>query len=350
MGNKENQTIFDLAVIGNGVAAQSFLWNLNKGESKSQNFSIAHIYSNELAPACSLRTSATVSLNGIDEDVSPLGNDMREAFFLFDEIYKKYRPDGVEEVSRVVVSTNENDTKKLTRRYKTLKTIKNPRIHEEYQGTEYNSYVVTPDLFSDWLTKNITVKKTDFPFFAKNLEKNGENFVIKLLDGREVIAKKILFATGAFAKIFEGFFAPEGSELIEGKNTIKAGSFLERDMDLGEKSFYISIDGHQALYRSNSHEKKLIIGSVTTVGAYEAPDLVGLSKLLDKFRSLLTFNVGEFSDFKITTGLRHKGPKRMLIAGALDSENKLFRVNGLYKNGFTMSFLAAERLKKLIFT
>ncbi|AUN98355.1 hypothetical protein C0V70_09610 [Bacteriovorax stolpii] len=349
MGNSSNQTIFDLAVIGNGVAAQSFLWNLSLSERKSQNFSIAHIFSNEIAPACSLRTCATVSLNGIEEDVSPLGNDMREAFFLFDDLYKTYHPEGVEEVKRVVISTNENDTKKLLRRYKKLDTIKNPRIHDEHQGTEYNSYIISPEIFSSWLSSQITVAKTNFPFFAKDLEKRGEHFAVKLADGREVLARKVLFATGAFAKIFERFHAPPEAESIEDKNTIKAGSFLERDIDLGEKSFYISIDGNYVLYRRNALEKKLIIGSLTTIGAYEAPDVHGLSKLLLKMKGILTFDVGEMKDYKITTGLRHKGPRRLLIAGALDEEKKLFRVNGLYKNGFTMAFLAAKRLEKMIF-
>lgn len=349
MKNSSNIEIYDLAVIGNGVAAQSFLWNLSEGESKSQNFSIAHIFSNELAPACTLRSSATVSLNGIDEDVSPLGNDMREAFFLFDELFKKHHPPGVEVVKRTVVSTNEGDTKKLLRRYKTLTTVKHPLIHEEYQGCEYDSYLITPELFSKWLSDNIKIKKTNFPHFAKDMEKNGETFAIKLLNGEVVLAKKVLFATGAFSKIFERFYAPPEAESIEVKNTIKAGSFLEREVELGQKSFYLSIDGHLVLYRHNSFEKKLIIGNVTTIGAYEAPDMAGLKKLFETLKALLTFNPGEFSDFKVTTGLRHKAPKRMLIASAIDPERKLFRINGLYKNGFTMSFLAAKRMKDMIF-
>ena len=349
MENSSKQTIFDLAVIGNGIAAQSFLWNLSNSESKSQNFSIAHIYSEELAPACSLRSSATVSLNGIEEDVSPLGNDMRDSYFLFDSIFKKFHPDGVEKVKRVVVSTNESDEKKLLRRYKKLDMIENSLIHNQYQGTEYDSYMITPEIFSGWIKKQTTVKKTDFISFAKDLEKSGENFTVKLQDGRAVSAKKILFATGAFSKIFERFYMPPEAASIEEKNTIKPGSYLEREVDLGMKSFYLSIDGHQVLYRNNSYEKKLIVGSISSLGAYEAPDVAGLAKLLEKMNSLLTISLGDYSDFKIVTGLRHKGPKRLLISERIDPEGKLFRINGLYKNGYSMSFLAAERIKKLIF-
>lgn len=346
MGISPNQTIFDLAVIGNGVAAQAFLWNLSNKESKSQNFSIAHIYSEKIAPACSLRSSATVSLNGIDEDVSPLGNDMREAFFLFDELYKTHAPAGVEEVKRVVVGTNEGEIKKLLRRYKTLESVDHPKIQGLYQGKIYNSYLITPEAFMRWLEKEIKLKKENFPFFAQNIEKRDEVYAVKLEGGGEVLAKKILFATGAFAKIFERF---HGDENLEENNVIKAGSFLSREINLNEKSFYLSIDGHLVLYRHNEHEKKLILGNATTIGAYEASDVKALHDLFLKMQGLLTFDLGNFSDYEVTTGLRHKGPKRMILAHELNAEKTLFRINGLYKNGYTMSFLAAERMRQLIF-
>ena len=346
--------IYDLAVIGNGIAAQSFLWNLSNKNgflvSKSQNFSIAHIYSEAITPACSQRSSATVSLNGIEEDVSPLGNDMREAFFLFDDLVKTHCPEGVEEVLRTVVSTNENDTKKLTRRYKKLTSITSSRMKQSYPGIEYKSYIISPGPFSFWLKQNSPIEKTDFPFFVKNLEKLQDVFYLTLENGEKVAAKKILFATGAFAKILEKFYAPPESGSIEEKNTIKAGSYLEREIHLGDKSFYYSIDGHQVLYRKNKFESKLIIGSATTVGAYEAPDLIGLHKIYTKLKDILTIEIGEFNDFKIVTGLRHKGPKRLLISEAIDVEKQLFRINGLYKNGYTMGFLAAERMIELIFS
>lgn len=350
MRKSEGKIIYDLAVIGNGIAAQSFLWNLSTGDSKSQNFSIAHVYSKEIAPPCSLRTSATVSLNGIEEDVSQLGNDMREAFFLFQDLYKKHRPEGVEEVIRTVVSTNENDTKKLTRRYKTLIDVKSDRIKNVYPGAEYNSFIITPEVLSAWFVKENSVEKTDYPFFVKDINKVGDDYQIEFPNGEFIVAKKILFAVGAYGKIFEKFYLPPESESLEVKNMIKAGSYLEREIDLGDKSFYLSIDGHQVLYRKNNFESKLIIGSVTTVGAFEVPDIAELMALINKLKDLLTFDLGNFSDFKVVTGLRHKGPKRLLIASAIDSEGRLFRINGLYKNGFTLGLLAAKRMNKLIFT
>jgi hypothetical protein len=355
MEKMSNNSVYDLAIIGNGIAAQSFLWNLqekylgSEQASKSQTFSIAHIYSEKIAPACSLRSSATISLNGIDEDVSPLGNDMRTAYFLFNEFVKKHNPEGVEEVKRVVVGTNDNDIKKLTRRYKTLSAINNPRLKDTFFGTEYLSFIISPLTYSEWLKNNLQIKKTDFPFFLKNLEKGENYFQLTLEDLSVIRAKKVLFATGAYHKIFEKFYSTSNDqESIEIKNTIKAGSFFERHIDLGPASFYLSIDGHQVLYRKNINESTLILGSATTIGAYEAPDLEALSVLFYKLKNLLTFEIGEIGDFKITTGLRHKGPKRMLMSEALNNELTLFRINGLYKNGYTMSLLAAQKMSELI--
>ena len=350
MQNSSNIEIYDLAVIGNGIAAQTFLWNLSSLDCIGQNFTIAHIYSEKLAPACTLRSSATVSLNGIDEDVSPLGNDMREAFFMFDDLFKNHTPKGVQKVTRTVVSTNESDTKKLTRRYKTLKTVESALMKDQFLGTQYNSYIITPEIFTKWLSENTQIRKTNFELFLKDLNKYNDHYQLILENGEVVKAKKILFAMGAYSKIFEKFLTPPDADSIENKNSIKAGSYFEKVCDLREDSFYLSIDGHQVLYRKNAYESKLIIGSATAMGAYEVPDYQALSLIFNKVKPLLTFDIGEMTDFKVITGLRHKGPKRLLISECIDGEQKsLFRINGLYKNGYTMAFLASRRMLNLIF-
>lgn len=354
MQNSSKNSIYDLAVIGNGIAAQGFFWNLQQKfagipESKSQNFNIAHLFSETLAPACTHRSSATISLNGIEEDVSPLGNDMRKAYFLFDELVKKFKPNGVEEVQRVVVSTNENDTKKLLRRYKKLDVISSAHLKGSYPGTTYSAYIISPKLFSVWMEENLHIKRTTYPYFVKNMERENNVYKLTTESDEVVLAKKVLFATGAYSKIFESFYTTEDSLVsMEIKNTIKAGSYFERQVDFGPKSFYLSIDGHQALYRKNQSEATFIIGSATTVGAYEAPDLVILSTIFNKIKPLLTLELGEMRDYKITTGLRHKGPKRMLISESFNGDKTLFRINGLYKNGYTMGFLTGKKMVDLI--
>jgi hypothetical protein len=352
--------IYDLIVIGNGIAAQTFLWNLSQkfiNANKSQNFSIAHVYSEIMAPSCSLRSSATVSLNGIEEDVSSLGDELREGFFLFDQMVKDHNPDGVHLLERVVVATVESEVKKIKRRYKELDTISEFLIKEQHPGVRLPSYLIEPENLLRWLDKETKLKKDNYNVFVKNLEKSLTFYVLTTEDKKEIKAKKIIFATGSFAKIFSGFFKldipkifdPETNEEIphipfEYKNTIKSGSFLEQKIDLGEKPFFLTIDGHQVLYKPG---KILQLGSVTGIGAFEAPDLVSLMELYRHLKDKISFSIGEFSDFKIVTGLRHKGPRRLLLAHKDPNEN-IFWINGLYKNGYTLSALGAQKILKLL--
>lgn len=351
MEKKRSKNIYDLAVIGNGIAAQSFLWNLsmNTNFNGGEPYSIAHLYTEKIAPPCSLRSSATVSLNGVEEDVSPLGNDLREAYYLFENFFNQHCPEGVEKIKRSVLSTNENDTAKLKRRYKALSWIEPNNIKGKYLGIEYFSYVITPKDFLKWMTSQIKIPKDNFPYMVKDIIKNKEDFTIVLQDESTLLTKKILFATGAFSKIFENFYLFSKENSFEEKNAIKSGTYLERDLYLGEKSFYITIDGNLLLYRKNCNENKLIIGSLSNEGAYEFPDIKSLSELLLKLNEIVTFDLGHIKDYSIVTGLRHKGKKRMLICTSLDDEKKIFTLNGLYKNGYSLSFLGAKRMQSLIF-
>lgn len=355
MKNTISHEIYDLIVIGNGIAAQAFLWNLSQefqNANKSQNFSIAHVYSEKMTPACTLHSSATASLNGIEGDVSPLGNDLREAFFLFDDLYKTHRPEGIEEVTRTVVATQEDELRKIKRRYKTLSAVESKRIKGTHPGVEFNSYLIEAPLFLAWLEKNTSLKKEVYETFIKNIERDNDVYTLTLENKTQMRGRKILLATGAFSKIFDSFFKTstpseeESLENMEEKNTIKAGSYLEKDMDLGESSFFLTIDGHQVLYKANAL-KKLQLGSVTTIGAYGAPDLSALESLHEKISGLLNFEIGAFKDFKTITGLRHKGPRRLMIVQK-DQGAELFRINGLYKNGFTLSFLAAKKMYSVL--
>jgi hypothetical protein len=352
--------IYDLVVVGNGIAAQTFLWNLSQefiNANKSQNFSIAHVYSEIMAPSCSLRSSATVSLNGIQEDVSSLGDELREGFFLFEQMVKKHNPDGVHLIERVVVATNEAEVKKIKRRYKELDNIGDVLIKGCYPGVRLPSYLIEPENLLKWLDQDTKLKKDNYNVFVKNLEKSEAGYVLTTEDKKEIKAKKIIFATGSFAKIFSGFFKldipqvfdPETNEEIphtpfESRNTIKSGSFLEQEIELGDNPFFLTIDGHQVLYKPG---KVLQLGSVTGLGAYEAPELAALMELFYHLKERLNFPIGEFRDFKIVTGLRHKGPRRLLQAHQYPEEN-IFWINGLYKNGYTLSALAAQRILKLL--
>lgn len=340
----KKDTIYDLVVIGNGIAAQIFLWNLFE-DIKCQDFSVAQISDEKLAPACTLRSSATVSLNGISEDVSPLGNDMRAAYYLFEKFVEEHHPDGVIKVDRHVISTNENDENKLIRRYKKVEQINSPFFNMSHRGVIYPSYLINNDFYHSWLQRHSSKSVDSFNLFIKNIKKNDEGFFeCESSCQQVVIAKKVLLATGAYAKIFNGFFYDLTGIDKESKNEIKAGTYLEKEIVLPFNSFYLSIDSYNILYKSNI----LQIGSTSVLGAFSSAPLVECNEILKHCQKYVSFDLGEISEYQKITGLRHKAPKRMIECSESLVTPGLFHFNGLYKNGFSMSFLGARKIINLL--
>lgn len=342
--------IYDLAVIGNGIAAQTFLWNLSEkftgDEKKSQNFSVAHIYSEKCAPACSLRSLASISLNGVEESAQGLGEDLRDAYFKFIDFYQKYSPPGIHPVKQQHFFTNEKDEAKMLRRFTTLSPQYHPHIiGENRSGAVVDAFILESKTFMNWFQNLIKLSKKEYSSFLKNLTIDSDgNFELHLEDQSVVKAKKVVLAVGAYAKIYGHFFRSEEIPFSEEKNQIKAGSFLERNIDLGNESFLFTIDMNKVMYRA--FEKKLLIGSVTTVGAFEVPPIKDLQFLLEKVQTVINFDLGRITEFKVVTGLRHKGPRRKFIAERMSETREIYGINGFYKNGFTLNFLAAEKLIK----
>lgn len=333
--------IYDLIVIGNGLAAQTFLFELFNA-TKSQNFSVAQVYADEISPPCSLRTTATVALSGIEEGISPLGNELRESYFLFEKFFQTHRPRGIEPVTQFILHSTEEEKEKLIRRYENLTSIRSSLLKQEMSGIEMESYQISPGVFAEWLEEKLNVQNLKrIKNFVKNVEKDESNhFECSLLNGEVMKAKKLVFATGAYAKIFSRFFPTEEIAPTQ----ILSGSYLERRIDLNVPSFFLTLDGNKCVYRSN--EKQLVIGSVSEKGAFATGNISGLQNLVSLFKAHLAVDIGDLGHFRMVTGLRHKGKQRRPIYRALDAEKSLYMISGFYKNGFTFAHLAAREVLK----
>lgn len=338
--------IYDLVVIGNGLAAQVFLHTLFTNVNKSQNYSVAQIFSEELAPACSLRSTASVSLSGIEEGISELGDELSKSFFYFEEFYRTHSPAGIESIEQYVAAFSERENEKNQRRYKHLDDLTHPFFIKSLRGKKLQSYIVSPEQLTQWFEDKLeTFPLKRLRHFVQSVSKKTDDLnECHLLGGEKVFAKKILFCTGAYAKIHAQFF---GMDKTLERTQVVAGSFLERSVDLNCDSFYFTLDGHNLIYRKSDH--KLILGSVSTKGAVASADFLELAQLLEFFKTLLNLPLGEMSDFFVTTGLRHKGIKRRPFYQALDADNRLFLMSGLYKNGYSFPYYVAhEILKKIL--
>ena len=340
--------IYDLAVIGNGIAAQTFLFSLKHLDSnanKSQNFSIAHVFTEKMAPACSLRSLASVTLNGVESDAPGLGEDLRAGYFKFEEFYKKYSPDGIFPVKQPIISSNPKDHAKMLRRFKSLEQFHHPFYKEKVEGVIIDAFILDTEKLSLWFDNENKGLAQAYPYFLKNIFKNEENYELHLENHQIIRAKKVIFAMGAYSKMFSHFYEKENIPMEEDQNVIRGGSFLSRTIDLGSDSFLTIVDMTKIHYIAD--KKRLLIGSSMHSEALLVPKIEDLKAQFEKVKEKLSLELGLFSEYKIVTGLRHKGPRRKFIARKL-GDTDLYQMNGFYKNGYTLNFLAAEEMLKLL--
>jgi hypothetical protein len=339
--------VYDLLVVGNGIAAQTFLFELFNSEDvkKSQNFSVAQVYSEEITPSCSMRSTATVSLNGIEDGVSDLGDELRDSFFLFQNFYHLYSPTGVEKATQAITYSDDLHKAKMIRRFKKLQINTHSPFKESFEGTKLDSYIINPLMYRSWFESQLSQFKIDrYLYFLKSFSKNIDGtFDCQLFNNQVVKTKKILFCSGAFAKLYSEFFGLK-DEFIN--TQIVPGNYLEKKVDLQMPSFYLTIDELNCIYRTQ--EKTLIIGSSSMRDATAVADLSQLKKILETFNNFCLIPFGEINDFKLITGLRLKGVRRRPMSCALNPEKTIFTINGLYKNGFSFSHLCAKKILREI--
>lgn len=338
--------IYDLAVIGNGIFANVFLHEINKHVNKSQNFKVAKLYCEELAPNCSLRTTSTVSKNGIESGVSSLGDTLLKAFNAFEVFFHENKNCGVFPTKQFILSTNKESAQKLERRYKNqINLIEKPMLSEKYSGVVLDSYIVIPELFFEFiesLPKNY-IQDTILQMVESIEEESGVvNLVLR--DKTEVKAKKVVVATGAYSRINTHLFKNTNFHEKIKYTKIAAGSYLTKKFEYPHDLYY-TIDGHNLVYRSKT--KDLIIGSTTVDGPIVTPDLVSLKLIFEEVKKAIHLDLGDFESYQVITGLRHKGQKRVpFFEPIVDSKNIWF-FNGAYKNGWSLPFYYAFENGKL---
>jgi len=332
--------MYDLTVIGNGIAANLFLIeHLKKAPLKT-----LQIHSNVLAPPCSLNTTGTVVLDGVRMGVSPLGDLIFKSFEAFKSYYQEHNPPGVDPATFYLLTHGEGreSESEFVRRFGSFEKINCPlKTKEDHTGKAWEGFVITPQLLMNYLED----KKNEFSPTIKNdlvigIENQKGNITIKLLSGESITTKKLLLCTGAYTKLYEAIY-PQKEEISKSK--ILPGSFLETEnIDLGESSFAIQKNRQNLIYNASS--KKLILGATQQKTLIQAPDYKKLVEIHQNFSNLLEMDLPPISAFQVKSGLRHKGVRRKPFWGKLEEE--IYGFFSLYKKGLSFPFLAAKELSE----
>lgn len=332
----------DLIIIGNGIAAQCFLWELVK---QKKNLSVLKIHSEKLAPSCSINSTATISLRGVTQGISPLGDEIYESYQLAQSFIQSENPEGVSP-SKFYSLCEVDEKEEFLRRFGSLEEIERAEsltLMEKYLGKIWDGYIIDPEKFLSFFQKKTQHSHTSISALVTSTKITDEGISVSTLEGTTYKARKLLICAGAYTKIFESLYPAH--EAIKGSQSVP-GAYLEKaHVDLGPKSFVLSRGGENLIYMA---EAKIIkIGATTQKNGVEAPNLIKLSQIYNSFKEIISEDLPAFSEFEIKVGLRQKGPKRMPFYGKISSN--VYSLISLYKNGYTFPFLGASKLLGIMY-
>jgi len=339
---------YDFIIVGKGLAAQCFLFELSK---TNEQYKILQISNEDKLPACTFKTTSVVCLNGVKTNVSALGDLIYESYVQTEEFFKKQKPDGVYPGTQFSLCKQEDEGREdFERRFGDVHKFSSfaNLVHfneRELWGRRWDCYLIEPRELMNWLTnkinENLDIESikgevVDFDYDGHVVLSNDENYN----------AKNIIICSGAYSKTF---FEEKISDDILIRSKVVPGQYLTFDnIDWGEENIVIAKKHHNLIYRA--YTNKVMIGGTTIKDEkdLESDDL--LKEQYDSFSQLLSpdLNLPPYENGHIQVGLRHKGVKRSPFWGAIDKalwkKSRVFGLFGLYKNGFSFPFFGAKEL------
>jgi hypothetical protein len=341
---------YDFIVIGKGLAAQCFLFELSK---EDENYSILQISDEESHPACTFKTTSVVCLNGVKSDVTPLGDVLLESYEKTVEFIKKYKPDGIYSGSKFSLCEQSDYGKsEFIRRFGDVHQYSEfaNMVHlkdRSYWGRRWECFLIEPEELMNWLGKNID-KSLDVTSLKGEVIDFDYNGHIVLSNDDSYIAKNIIICAGAYSK---HFFEEKISDDILIKSKVVPGKYITfENIDWGHENVVIQSKKSNLIYRAYSNQ--VMIGGTVIKNEKDLDNEELLKEQYDHLASLLgpELTLPEYNSGKIKLGLRHKGEKRRPFWGAIDKslwqEAKIFGIFGMYKSGFSFPFFAAQEVVK----
>jgi hypothetical protein len=312
-----------IAVVGAGLAAECFKhYFFTFLQDSKLSVEIDQFYS-KTALATTHTTTSLVARKGISRDVSPLGDLLLDAYDEWESFFALYHPLGaIKSEFKLRASKSSEEYKDFLRRYQHY-TVNHD---DESSWAQESGYVIDNDIF--------------FPALVKNNERLAFNLIEKQINSEEELSAYdfVFYFTGATGKQL----GLVGTCKLD-ETTIVSGTFLETSSvgyeDLFKDYNVFEIDGAMMIYRALS--KKMLIGATSNKWdcSYNA-DIPGILKQYELIKA--SFDIPKFEDFKLVVGQRLKGVRRTPFIGPGNLENS-FVANALYKNGYTVAYLAARK-------
>jgi len=334
---------FDLIIVGRGVAAQVFLDYLGK---RKKQLKILGLHAPKLAPPCSLFTTSIISQNGVTKNNSQLGDWLYDAHAEAAAFMRTRRPAGVTACRQYHLRFAKDGKSKtdLARRFLTAPKIHaireiNFSVPPDALAFSEEAYCLAAIDFLNWFDRENHLSFSPPLMWREDFVNEVFQDGVTTLSGARYFADKIVFATGAAKDyLFHAEMKPLAKRV--------PGSYLQIGWDLGDKSFILSCKGMNLVYRHT--DQIILLGGTTQLDGVEAIDWCGLQDYLQKARELIP-SLPAFDHWQSFSGIRQKGEKRLPYWGPCNVHgDRHYEISSLYKNGFSLAFLAGAELSRLI--
>ncbi|WP_127716213.1 FAD-dependent oxidoreductase [Halobacteriovorax sp. HLS] len=329
----EYDEFFDILVLGNGICAQSILFEMsNNSKFDLDSLKVAQISQNSVLAPCSDNTTSVVSLNGTTKGNSDLGDMIVESFHYTKEYQSKlkgfYPGDHY-----FLLPSDEHKKKKFIRRHESFYDIEVCGL--QLQGATEENFVVNNKELSEFLDQEIN--KCDIRKIESVITDIASNKIVTCLNGKKYKANIIISALGAYSN---HFFKNFTNAHLSYSKTIAGDYITFERVNLGKKSFVVSSGHHNMVYRH--FNQTVLIGGTTLDTQWDSVDFVEIKEQYDFYKDLFKEKIPSFDKAIIRNGKRHKGRKRMPYCDEII--DGVYSMHGVYKNGYTFSFFLAKKL------
>lgn len=319
----------DLLIIGDGVSARAMQWELFLSNFPG---SVLQVYSNELFPMTSLKSTGVVAFHGMRTGTSPLGDVLTNGVDYFFKNIKNCGLMGLENATLIDTCIAPDD--RLIRRYDREEKLTQKELGLELKCDGVNfareeAVFINPTLFMDSL-----LNQYNYDSNVDTLTSVSDN-VATFLSGKKIKFGKIILATGIGLAHLNGLDIEYNKKIME-----VSGSFYQWDIDLKEKSFALGLERCNLVYRSS--DNVLMLGGTTQKDHIISHDGAELGEFYDEMSELVGSWFPAPEEARVLSGVRVKGPRRMPQFEEISKD--IFILGAAYKNGWSQSFYGASKI------
>ncbi len=329
---------YDLIVVGDGLAARVFLYNLNKCV-KSRNSQIPNVLvisDNQSFAPCSLNSTATISTVGLQEGVGEHGDLLLRAYREFED-FTTVLPEGIVTKSKHYQVFMGDDLARFEGRYGEA-----INLGGNLRGAKGDSYLARPQALLEFLLQGSRSHLNIINSLDAVIALDHQGLIVTAR-GR-LQAKRVLIAAGAAGEELLADTRDFGSSPKVGESIF--GSYLEWECDnpcthLGS-SWQLGLSKFNVIYREL--DQRLLLGGTTTKSVH-CFHPIHMKTQYELAQQLLEGALPSFQSAAYRVGERSKLAGRRPFWGKVAGQT--YAIRGFYKNGYTLAFLAARGLMEL---